>query len=217
MINILLYISFVFIFFGFLIYLIILFCGKQKNIFDCSGFDVTKDIISEYDSINVIESTGYFTVYNLKRKVIKLCSWCYYGNDLSSISLSLIESGISFVDNNKNKYLDIFRIIFNNLKVIYIFPIISLVINYSSFNVNDAKISLIFVLIFIFVFYIFIDIKNEALYFINNNIEKVKNISKDNSLKIIKFINKLMICDKFIFFGQLIIILRLVIIMLDIK
>ena len=105
MLDIILYISSGMILFAYLGYFLLILINRNKIVSNSDGFDVTKDIISEYNSINIIETTGYFTVYNIKRKVIKLASKCYYGKDLSSMSLALNEAGISIVDNNKNKYL----------------------------------------------------------------------------------------------------------------
>ena len=113
MIEILLYFSSGLIILGYIYYLLVILLGRNSIISDNDGFDITKDIISEYNSINIIENSGYFTIYNIKRKVIKLATKCYYGKDLSSISLSLTEAGISVVDNKNNKYIDFFRIIFN--------------------------------------------------------------------------------------------------------
>jgi len=211
---ILLYISSGLIIFSFISYFIMILIGRGSVVSKVDGFDVTKDIISEYNSINVIESKNYFTVYNIKRKVIKLDTKCYYGKDLSSICLSLIEAGISVVDNNKNNYIDIFRKIFSNLKILYIFPIIAVFINNSSFNISDAKVSMIFILLFSVITYILIDIKSQASMWISDNIKKIKGIDKDNSLKIISFINRLILLDKFIFFGELIMIIRFVVILL---
>ena len=217
MIEMLLYISMGFVIFGFLLYFILILIGRVKNVSKCDGFDVTKDIISEYNMINVIESKSYFTVYNIKRKVIKLSSDCYYGKDLSSISLSLMEAGVSIVDNNKNKYIDIFRILFSNIKMLYVFPIVSLFISNSSFNINDAKVSILFLLLFAFISYVMLDIRGQAGYFVSENLNKIKDISKDNRDKIINFMNKLLFCDKIIYFGELIMIIRLVLIMFEIK
>ena len=77
MVEILLYVSSGLIILGYVLYLFIILIGRSKIVSDSDGFDVTKDIISEYDSINIIENNGYFTVYNIKRKVIKLATKCY--------------------------------------------------------------------------------------------------------------------------------------------
>ena len=217
MIEILLYVSSGLIILGYVLYLFIVLIGRSKIVSDSDGFDVTKDIISEYDSINIIENNGYFTVYNIKRKVIKLATKCYYGKDISSVSLALTEAGISVVDNKKNKYIDIFRVIFNNLKLLYIFPLIALFINNSSFSVNDAKVSIFIGLVLSFISYILIEIKNDSIDWVSSNLKKIKNINKDNRNKIINFMNRLILFDKFIYFGELIMVIRLVLIMLEIN
>lgn len=216
MLNILLYISMGFVLIGFIGYFILILIGRYIEISNSSSFDVTKDIISEYNSINVIESKSYFTIYNIKRRVIKLATSCYYGKDLGSVSLALMEAGVSVVDNEKNKYIDIIRAIFSNLKMMYIFPIISLFISNSSFNISDAKVSMFFLLIFAFISYIILDIRGQASYWVSENLEKVKEINKNNRLKIISFMNKLVLFDTLIYFGEVIMIIRLVLIMFEI-
>lgn len=201
--NILIYISTGFILFAYLGYFIFVLFEKNKNISDNSGFEVTKDIISEYDSINVIERKGYFSFYNIKRKVVKLPTSSYYEKDLSSISLSLLEAGISAIDNNKNKYINIIRIVFSNLKILYIFPVLALLINNLSFNVNDVKVNIILMFLFILISYIIIDIKKTAYVWIVDNIDKIKDISKDNSLKIFNFIDIVILFDRCIFFWRI--------------
>ena len=214
MVEILLYVSSGLIILGYVLYLFIILIGRSKIVSDSDGFDVTKDIISEYDSINIIENNGYFTVYNIKRKVIKLATKCYYGKDISSVSLALTEAGISVVDSKKNKYIDFFRVIFNNLKLLYIFPLIALFINNSSFSVNDAKVSIFIGIVLSFISYILIEIKNDSIDWVNNNLKKIKNINKDNRNKIISYMNRLIFFDKFIYFGELIMVIRLVLIIL---
>lgn len=211
--NILIYISTGFILFAYLGYFIFILFEKNKNISDNSGFEVTKDIISEYDSINVIERKGYFSFYNIKRKVVKLSTSSYYGKDLSSISLSLLEAGISAIDNNKNKYINIIRIVFSNLKILYIFPVLAFLINNLSFNVNDVKVNIILMFLFILISYIIIDIKKTAYVWIVDNIDKIKDISKDNSLKILNFIDIVILFDRCIFFGEFLMICRLILIL----
>lgn len=213
---ILLYVSSGLIIFSFISYFVMIMIGRNKIGSKVDGFDITKDIVSEYDSINVIESKSYFTVYNIKRKVIKLDTKCYYGKDLSSICLSLIEAGISVVDNNKNKYIDIFRNIFSNLKILYIFPIIAVIINNVSFNISDAKVSIIFIFLFSLISYILIDIKSQASMWISDNIKKIKGIDKDNRTRIVNYINKLILLDNFIFYGEFIMIIRFIFIILGI-
>ena len=217
MLDIILYISSGMILFAYVGYFLFILIGRNKVVSNNDAFDVTKDIISEYNSNNIIETSGYFTLYNIKRKVIKLASKCYYGKDLSSISLSLNEAGISVIDNKKNMYINIFRHIFYNLKLLYIFPIIAIFISNSSFNINDAKVSLIFLLLLTFISYVLISIKNESIDWVSNNIKRIKEINKDNRIKVIDFMNKILFLDKVIYFGELIMIIRLALIMFEFK
>ena len=217
MIAILLYVSNGMILLSYLGYFIMIMIGRNNIVSKSDGFDVTKDIISEYNSINIIESSCYFTIYNIKRKVIKLATKSYYGKDHSSIALSLNEAGISVVDNHKNKYINMFRTIFYNLKLLYIFPIIALIISNSSFNINDAKFSMIFVLLFVFISYMLIDIKNLGYYWVSNNIKKIKDISKEKRDKVLIFMNRLILLDKIIYFSELIMIIRFILILFEIN
>ncbi|MBQ8206647.1 MAG: zinc metallopeptidase [Bacilli bacterium] len=213
--NILLYISNGLIITGFLWYLLLIFLNSHKKISEDNGFDITKDLISEYDSINIIENTGKFTFYNIKRQVIKLSTRCYYANDLSYISIGILEAGISIIDKEDNKYINILKKIFSNLKLLYIFPIISLIININSYTVKDAEIGLILLSICVIISYLFINILNDSLVWINKNINKIKTISKDNRLSILNYLKNIITINKLIFFGELLIIIRLVSIMIE--
>lgn len=213
MINILMYVSTGLIIISFIGYfLLVLFSNKKVT--NSIGFDITKEIIFQYNSINVIESKGYLTTYNIKRKVIKLSTRCYYGNSLSDISLSLLEAGISIVDDTKNKYIDLFRKIFSNLKILYIFPLIAIIINHLTYNISDANISIIIVILFAVISYMLYDIKSSSYFWISENIGKIKDINKNSCLMIINYINKMLWLDKFIFVGELIMILRFILILL---
>ena len=211
MIEILLYLSNSLIIFSFLAYFILFLINKRKKVTNSDGFNITKDILHDYDRINIIESTNYFTIYNIKRKVIKIASKCYYGNSVSDISIPLIESGISAVHNNKNRYINFFSKIIPNLKCLYILPIISIGINSVTYNIGDARIGIVIVGIFSIINYILIDIKNEALIWITNNIKKVKDLDKE---KVINCIDNVILLDKIIFIAELIMIIRFVAILL---
>ena len=122
MLMILMYIANGLIIMAFLWYLLLILVNNRK-VTDSDGFNITKDILSEYDSINIIENKSIFTIYNLKRKVIKIASRHYYGNTLSDISIPLMEAGISA---SNSKYLNTFSKVINNLKYLYILPIVML-------------------------------------------------------------------------------------------
>ena len=56
MLDILLYISIGIIILGYIYYLLLILFGRIKKVSKNEGFDVAKDIISEYNNINIIES-----------------------------------------------------------------------------------------------------------------------------------------------------------------
>ena len=211
MVNYLVYMANGLIVIGFIGYfLLIVFSNKKISKSD--GFNVTKDILNEYDSINIIENKSLFTIYNIKRKVIKIASKCYYGNGISDVAIPLMEAGISIVDNKKNKFIVFFSKIISNLKYLYIFPICAVLFNIFSSSVSDAKIGLLIVSICIFISYVLINIKSEGIFLISNKINKI--IDKDDGVSIINFLNRIILFDKLIFIGELVMVIRFVSIIL---
>ena len=75
MIDILRIISTILIVTPFIYYLLDIIINKNKKISEYDGFNITKDIIHEYDMINIILDKGIVSYYNLRRGVIKLPSF----------------------------------------------------------------------------------------------------------------------------------------------
>lgn len=200
---------------AFAIYILLFLVNQKKSITTSDGFNITKDILNEYESINIIENKGYFTIYNIKRRVIKIASSNYYGNTLSNIVIPLIESGISAIDNHKNKYLNFFRNLIPNLKCLYLLAIIAIMINSMTYNYSDAKVSIIMIGIFSIIQYLYISIKEESTNWLRLNIKKIKEIKKENQTSIINYINKIILLDKLILIGEFIMIIRYVAIIIN--
>ncbi len=211
----LIYVASALILMPYIIYFFNILINKDKKVTDDNGFNVTKDIVSSYDKINIIETTGLVTYYNPKRKVIKLNSKCYYGSNLSVIAISLLEAGISVTDNKKNKYLKIFKVLFSNLKLLYIFPLIICFINTQVYELYDAVVGLILVILCTTITYMFNNIIILSFDWVSNNIEKVKSISKRNKELVINYIKNIVFMNRFIFFGELLIIIRMVAIIIS--
>lgn len=214
--SFLMYISSFLIIFSYICYFVLIYVGDKEKISRNNGFDICKEMISEYNNINVILNKGYFSIYNIKRKIIKLSGFCYYGKTISSIGLSLLETSVLASDNMKNKYIDMLRKIISNLKIVYILPIVAILINGCTYTIGDVRYAIIFIVLFTFVTYMIIDIKNQGNEWVCKNIDKINGINKEKSLKIIHFINKIMLLDKFIFLGELLIIIRFIGILLEI-
>ena len=195
---------------AFLWYLILVLMNNKK-ITDSDGFNTTKDILSEYDSINIIENKSIFTVYNLKRKVIKIASKRYYGNGLSDIAIPLMEAGISA---SNHKSLDMLSKILSNLKKLYVLPIIIIFINSVTYNLGDARLAIPLVTICALASYLLIEIKTDAYFWLEKKINKKLKIDKE---RVLKYIKQLITIDKLIFFGELIMIIRFVAIILGIS
>lgn len=206
MINYLIYISNGLIIIGFFLYLLLILCSNKK-ITNSDGFNVTKDILNEYNSINIIENKSIITVYNIRRKVIKIASKCYYGNKVSDIGVPLMEAGISIVDDKKNNFISFVSKLRPNLKFLYILPIIAVIFN-SVASIGDAKLGLVITCIFIIISYMLINVKMEAVNLISDKLNKV--IDKNDSIFVIKFLNRIILCDKLVFIGELVMVIRFV-------
>ena len=200
---ILLYVSDFFIILPFVLYFIMILVNN-KIVYKVNGFDASKDALALYDRINIIETKSIFTIYNIKRKVVKLSSKNYYGCTNSDISVSLMESSISAVDDKKSS-IEIFRKVVSSLKYLYILPIVALVINSVTYNIGNARIGLIFVLLFSIINIVIIDIHESSFTWLNKHIKRIKSIDKD---KVLKFINNIILFDKLLLFGEFIIVVR---------
>lgn len=215
MLDILLYISNFLIVFGFLGYVIVILIYKKYKNSEYNGFNITKDVLNEFDSINIIENKSYFTVYNIRRKVIKIASNCYYGNSVSDMAISLMEAGISVVDNNKNNFILFMKKIVSNLKYLYILPIIAVIFNSISSGILDFKIGILLTAIFSIIMYFLINIKSEGIIIISKELEKNKKVKNDLIIRIISFMNKVILLDKLIFISELVMIIRFIAIILN--
>ena len=213
--QIILYVTNGLVILSFICYFILVLIGRTKKVTNSDGFNITKDIIHEYNSINIILSKSYFTIYNIKRRVIRMAKRCYYGNTVSDIAISLIEAGISSVDDKKNKIINFLRSIFPNIKCLYLFPLIGVIINSQTYNISDAKVSIVFFILFAIISYMVIDIKSSGVFNICNNIDKIKDINIENKERIISFMNNVNVLDKLVFISELMMIIRAVLIILD--
>ena len=118
---------------SFVLYLVLIFWGK-KEISKVPGLDITSEMLNDFSGINILLSKGKFTYYDIKRKVIKLNSNCYYGKNLDDISISFIEAGVWGNHKRGNKIIEFFSKFIPTLKILYILPIIAVLMNFMSFN-----------------------------------------------------------------------------------
>ena len=215
MIHNLLYISNGLIISGYVGYFLLVIINQKRKLNNNSGFDITKAMLNEYNSINIILGNSFFTVYNIKRKVIKIANKCYYGNSISDISIPLIEAGISVDDDGKNKFLNGLKKIISNLKLLYVLPLVAILLNINTYGTTDAKIGILTLIVFSFISYMIINIKNDCYNWVTKRIKQIKTIKEEDMEKITDFINKVILLDKFIFIGELVMIIKFVAVLLD--
>ena len=209
MVNVLICVANVLIFGGLIGYLVLIIINGKK-VTNLDGFNFTKDILDEYDSINIVENKSIFTIYDIRRKVIRIASKNYYGKSISDISIPLIEAGISIVDNKKNKFIKFMKKIIPNLKLLYIFPVLVVILNNISFGAIDVKIGVVLLLVFSVFMYMLIEIKNEGNLYIVDKLNKKKEMNVVNKVKIINYLSSNLLCDKIVFFGELVMIARFI-------
>lgn len=207
--EILFYISNGLIIFSILFYVFLYLFTSNKKISDSNGFDIAKDMISEYDKINIIEGYKIISLYNIRRKVIKLSTRDYYGSDVRSISSSMIEAGISIQDNNK--FINICSKIIPTLKLFELLGLIMLIVNMVSSTISDAKVGIIVVALFLILEYFYIDILTEGYNFCLDKIGKIKDIKNDDKKKIMKLISNRILINKMYFIAGIIMVIRFVI------
>ncbi len=160
-------------------------------------------ILENEDNINFVESKdNYFSHYNIKRRIIKLTSKTYDSKTIFSQATSSLLAGYSLINNNLINYLS--KII-NKLKIFTIIPLISLTLTILAHNTGDCKIALIIIIITAIIEYIIYNLTETAI----NNIKPTKDTNK--ILKIF------LLNTKLFFIGNLIQILRLIIIIMEIK
>ena len=211
--NILLIISTLLILYIYLNLLLLKLKNKNNIVKEYTGFDLSKEITSNYDEINIIESKEtLLSKYNLKRKIIKLTTKDYNNNDYYTLSIASLLSGYSLININKDKYLRTISHIFKNIDYLPKSIIISLIISILSNNIGDSKVSLIILSIITIYQYLIININELANTNTNNSLKKL--LKKEEYNYITKIKNSITKNHTLSFIISLILILRLVLIIL---
>ena len=211
--NILLIIPLIITVFTYLRILILKISNKNNHIEKYSSFDLSKELTSNYDEINIIESKEiYLSKYNLKRRVIKLTPKTYNATDYYNLSISGILSGYSLININKDKYLRTLSYIFKNINYLTKSIILSLIISIFTNTIGDAKFSLILLSIITIYEYFLVNINESAKNNIKEELKKV--IKKEEYQSITKIINTLIQANTIFFITNLILILRLILMIL---
>ena len=208
--NLLLGVSVLLVIFSYFMILVIYFVNKKRTINDYSGFDAAKEVTSNYDEINIVNSNDViFSEYDIKRNVIRLNNKNYDSNSYFDIAISSILAGYSLV-NMENKSYFKFKSVIKKISYMGFVSLIGVILSYFINNTFDAKIGIIVLALLLFYQYMRYLINIEANVMISEVL--------DSSFyeKIGKVISGIINFNKLSFIVFLILIIRLVVIILGI-
>lgn len=201
--------SFILVIISYLFLTISWFINRKRKFDDYTGFDASKDVIVNDDSINIVNSSSIvFSEYDIKRNVVRLNNKNYEGNSYFDIGISAILSGYSLVNDDNKKYFK-FSFIFNKIKCISFCSLFMLVLSCFINNIGDARIGIIFfclLLIYQYMRYLIIVSSNDVIK---------NNLREDVLSKVESFVNSNIKFCKLNFLSGLVMLLRLVTLILE--
>ena len=187
---------------------------KNINIDNLTGFDLAKELTSNYDEINIVESSDIsISKYSLKRRVIRLTNKDYNSNDINTLAKISLLSGYSLINLNKEKNIEYLSKMFKSIDYLNKSPILSLIISALAQSKGDAKIALILLIIIATYQYLINEINITSKEETTN---KLKYLLKDNNYSLLESIqNSYLSLNKISFITTLILILREVLLIIN--
>jgi len=186
------------------------FINKKKIVDNYSGFDVAKDVTTNYDAINIVKSSDIVvSEYDVKRNVIRLNANNYEGNSYFDIFVSSILAGYSLVNSdNPNSFK--FSFLFKRIRCISFSSLVMGILSIMISNIGDAKIGIVVFILLLVYQYMRYQIS------INSNLVIKENLDSNLYKKLEKSLGMDITINKLSFILSLIMILRLVVIILEI-
>ena len=214
MIDILLIICMVFLVIPYTRIMLIYFKLQKMEIEDITGFDLTKELTSNYDEINIIESKEInISKYNFKRNIIRLTEINYNSKDIFTLSISSFLAGYSLANLNKDKNIQLLSKIFPNIDYLNKSAILALLISILTNNIGDAKIGIVLLFIILIYQYLINEINNISKEKTKKALKKL--LTKENYLLIEIVQNSFLALNKVSFITTLILILREILIIIN--
>lgn len=214
MIDILLIICMVFLVIPYTRIMLIYFKTKKIESDDITGFDLTKELTSNYDEINIIESKEInISKYNFKRNIIRLTEINYNSKDIFTLSISSFLAGYSLANLNKDKNIQLLSKIFPNIDYLNKSAILALLISILTNNIGDAKIGIVLLFIILIYQYLINEINNISKEKTKKALKKL--LTKENYLLIEIVQNSFLALNKVSFITTLILILREILIIIN--
>lgn len=211
--NILLLISLILILIAYLRIILNYLTLKNIKIKNITGFDLAKELTSNYNEINIVEAKEkIISKYNLKRNVIRLTEKDYSNNDIFTLTKISLLSGYSLLNINKDKYLNTLKSILPNMDYLNISAPIALLISLFTNTKGDAKIAIILLLIILIYQYIINTININSKEETKSQLTKI--LKKEDYTKLEKIQNTYLSLNKISFITTLILLLRIVLIII---
>lgn len=211
--KILLLISIILILVAYIRIILIYLKTKNIKINDLTGFDLAKELTSNYDEINIVESNSVnISKYNLKRRIIRFTNKDYNSNDIFTLTKSSFLSSYSLLHLNKDKNINLLSNILPNIDYLNKSSIPSLIISLLANSKGDAKIAILLLLIFLVYQYLINEINNNSIELTNKDINKI--LSKKDYLLVTKTRNTYLFLNKISFITTLILLLREILIII---
>lgn len=214
LINGLLLISIILISISYLRIILTYFKTKKTNITNINGFDLAKELTSNYDEINIVESKEInISKYNLKRRIIKLTNKDYNSNNISTLSKVTFLSGYSLLTLNKDKNILVLSKILSSIDYLNKSSLLALLISILTKTAGDAKIAIILLLIILSYQYLINEINIASK---DETIKPLKKLLTKESYNIILNIEDTYLSlNKISFITTLILLLRQVLIIIN--
>lgn len=155
---------------------------KNNDNSKITGYDISKRVLdnNEIDNIDIIEARDGGSLYNVRRRVIKLSTKVYYGTSDYDRAIALHEVSHAVLDSRNNSYINFFKKIFTDLRFYSVSSYIVLIISYLlSGNGYNGISLLVFIIIFLYQ-YMVKCIENNSYSIAVNELERIDDIDKEN-------------------------------------
>lgn len=213
--NFLLFLGLGIVLLGIIRIFLIYFQARHQIVEEYTGFDLAKEITSNYDEINIVESReGIYSVCFLKRNLIRLISGEYYSKDLFSLFVVSLLSGFSLLCADHNFYFEFFKKIWQKIRCFSWSFLVAIVISFITYTVMDAKIGVVLFLMVLMYQYFFLQIFQNSFSLVQLELEKM--LSNDLDSKICLVFRAFDFGYRMFFVGSLVFLLREVVIILGI-
>ena len=185
-------------------YLRMFFCYlKFRGIYvkSMNGFDIAKDITTDYDTINVVERDVFISNFSFRRSIIYLSKRLYYANDVFSLGLVSFLAGISI---SNSTYIRFIKRVFPTIDFFNKSPLLMVILSLLFYSKGDARIGIVLGILVIIYQYLYLQIFNSGMQLVLEHKfikkESIRNILlKFYSSNILFFVSSLIFILRFVF------------------